>query len=90
MFHTEEEINPAVNHARKLFGMVGRYAEWKSDKRYWNVSIATREYGKLWYGDIVHTENLMADLNALSKVLNQKVYLLDDQYSFQNALLVSN
>lgn len=88
MFYTEEDIIPAVEMAQDLFGMVGNVAT--ESNTMMNVSIATREYGKVWYGDIdgkYDTPAIVEKLAELSKFLQQKVYILDDNFDFDNPVL---
>lgn len=75
MFWTYEDIQPAVESARKLFGPENQYV---SDTPYKNVSIMTREYGKLWFGDLESTKDIQERLEMLSVTINQKVYVTLD------------
>jgi hypothetical protein len=90
MFYTEEDIQPAVTLAVKLFGKAGNMSLEKNTL--YNVSIATREYGKLWYGDIdgsmADTDTLMSKFSELGRFVNQKIYILDDQFDFNKPILV--
>lgn len=90
MFYTEEDVQPAVTLAVKLFGKAGNMSLEKNTL--YNVSIATREYGKLWYGDIdgsmADTDTLMFKFSELGRFVNQKIYILDDQFDFNKPILV--
>lgn len=87
MFYTEEDVQPAVNEAVRLFGSVGNMSVEKNTM--FNVSLATKEFGKLWYGDITSdTDTLINSLNTLSKFTQQNIYVLDDNFDFDNPLLV--
>jgi hypothetical protein len=90
MFYTEEDVQPVVTLAEKLFGKVGNMSMEKNTL--YNVSIATREFGKLWYGDIsgnlTNTDVLVNSLTELSKFTQQKIYILDDQFDFNKPILV--
>ena len=90
MFYTEEDVQPVVTLAEKLFGKVGNMSMEKNTL--YNVSIATREFGKLWYGDIegsiADTDTLVSKFSELSRFVNQKIYILDDQFDFNKPILV--
>lgn len=89
MFYSEDDVQPAVNEAIKLFGPVGNMSMERNTM--YNVSIATKEFGKLWYGDIdgarFNTTAIANALAALSKLMQQKVYILDDSFDFDKPLL---
>lgn len=77
MFWQEEDIQPAVNAAVKMFGAQGTVEVGKNI--IYNASIFTREFGKLWYGDL-NTNGLFDKLTALSSAINKKVYVVDDNF----------
>jgi hypothetical protein len=80
MFYTEEDIQPAVQAASELFGSVGNMlAENRFVTR--NVIIGTREFGKLWYGDVEGTLDYVNELcEILGKRINQQVFVVNDQF----------
>jgi len=80
MFYTDEDVTPAVQVATELFGRVGNMLpEGKFATR--NVIIGTREFGKLWYGDVEGTVDYVNELcEILSKRINQQVLVVDDNF----------
>jgi len=88
MFYTEEDISPAVKEAVKLFGTVGNMSMEKDTL--FNISIATKTLGKLWYGDIsgeIGTTEIVNRLTVLSKFTQETIYILDDNFDFKNPKL---
>lgn len=84
MFYVEEDLTPVVNHATNLFGRNGARRFGKNVEA--GVSIATREFGKIWYGD-ADKNTLDVACTALSERLNQRVYLFyqDTEFNFESA-----
>lgn len=81
MFYTEEDVQPAVDIAAELFGHPGRLIDGHKVMR--NTSIATRQFGKLWYGDIDTTStDLEATCIALSQRIGQDVYVFSEDSNF--------
>ena len=80
MFWQAEDVQPAVNVAVKMFGPQGTMEFGKSV--IYNVSIFTKKFGKLWYGDL-DTNNLSNRLNSLSAAINMTVYVVDDNFDVQ-------
>jgi hypothetical protein len=78
MFWQAEDIQPAVNVAVKMFGPQGRMDVGK--KLIYNASIFTKEFGKLWYGDL-NTNGLADKLKTLSAAINMTVYVVDDSFN---------
>jgi hypothetical protein len=74
MFWTDEDIQPAVDLAVKLFGQHNLY-EQDNRNAHKNVSIMTREFGKIWFGDMELNEETKESMEKLSVTINQKVYL---------------
>ena len=68
MFYTAEDIQPAVQVATELFGSVGIMMEGKNVTK--NVLIGTREFGKIWYGDV---DGDIDFINGLCGVLSQRI-----------------
>jgi hypothetical protein len=66
MYYMEEDVQPAVNAAVDIFGTPGRILVEGDVLK--NISIATREFGKLWYGDIQRDR-----LDQFSKELSGKI-----------------
>lgn len=77
MFWQSEDVQPAVNVAVKMFGPQGNMETGKNVV--YNVSIFTREFGKLWYGDLI-TDGLADKLRMLSAAINMTVYVIDDNF----------
>lgn len=84
MFYTEEDISPAVNAATKLFGNAGTYLN--GNNILYNVSVATKDFGKIWYGDI-STEDLSTSCEALSNLIQKDVYVFTahNEYDYKTA-----
>jgi hypothetical protein len=80
MFWQAEDVQPAVNIAAKMFGQQGRMEVGRNV--IYNVSIFTREFGKLWYGDI-NTNGLAERLKTLSAAINMTVYVVDDNFDIR-------
>lgn len=83
MFWNEEDVQPAVNKAVELFGPVGRMAYGKNVRH--NMSVATKEFGKIWYGDIDMDDATFTErCKALSTEIKQTLYLfsLDNSYDY--------
>lgn len=77
MFWQAEDIQPAVNAAVKMFGPQGRMDTGKNV--FYNVSVFTREYGKLWYGDI-SKDGIGEKIKMLSATINMNVSLVDEHF----------
>jgi hypothetical protein len=86
MFHSTEDIQPAVDLAVKVCGTMGNMT--LSKHALYNVSVATREFGKLWYGDL-EKNDVVTIINTISAAINQKVYVLDEQFNFDSPILTS-
>jgi hypothetical protein len=84
MFYTEEDLAPAVSLASTVFGRSGTRLFGKDT--IFNVSVATKEFGKLWYGD-VDRHTLEIACTVLSEKLNQRVYLFyqDNDFNFTDS-----
>lgn len=80
MFYTEEDVTPVVRTATELFGPVGNMLETGRFVTQ-NVIIGTREFGKIWYGDVEGTIDYVNELcEILSKRINQQVMMVDDNF----------
>lgn len=77
MFWQAEDVQPAVNVAVKMFGPQGTMETGKTVL--YNANIFTREFGKLWYGDLI-TDGLADRLKMLSVAINMTVYVVDDNF----------
>ena len=79
MFYTVEDIQPAVDVAVELFGKNGTMLDGKHISK--NVLVGTREFGKLWYGDV---DGDMDFINSLCSVLSQRIgqtaMIVDDNF----------
>jgi len=79
MFYTIEDIQPVVDVAVELFGKNGTMLDGKNVSK--NVIVGTREFGKLWYGDV---DGDMDFINGLCSVLSQRigqtVMVVDDNF----------
>jgi hypothetical protein len=86
MFWQEEDIQPAVDVATQIFGPVGTMMT--NENAALNVSIATRELGKLWYGDVQRSE-LSAKASELNKKIGKAVYIFDvnNSFNYEEAVL---
>ena len=82
MFYVEEDVLPAVKTATELFGQVGNFAEGKNVAR--NVSIATRQFGKIWYGDVDATAaEIATKCKDIAQRINQTVYMFNSGNEFE-------
>lgn len=77
MFYTAEDVSPAVKVVADVFGKVGNMETGKNVL--YNVSIFSREYGKLWYGDLVN-EGISEKLTALSAKLSMSLSVVDEHF----------
>jgi hypothetical protein len=68
MFYSVDDIQPAVQVATELFGPVGSMMDGKNVTK--NVLIGTREFGKIWYGDV---EGDLEFITGLCSVLTQRI-----------------
>lgn len=77
MFWNEEDIQPAVDMATEMFGTVGNMSETKNTLK--NVFIFSKQYGKLWYGDIEDTtDNVRQKCSQIAQKLGIHVELVND------------
>lgn len=77
MFYTADDVSPAVKVVADVFGKVGNMETGKNVL--YNVSIFSREYGKLWYGDLVN-EGVSDKLTTLSTKLGMSLSVVDDNF----------
>ena len=80
MFYTEEDVEPVVQIATELFGPVGNMLnEGRFVTR--NVILGTKEFGRIWYGDVEGTVDYITELcEMFSKRINQQVSIVGDQF----------
>jgi hypothetical protein len=77
MFYTQEDVQPAVDAAVRIFGKNGSYV---FDGNVKNVVIATREFGKIWNGD-VDVNSVENKCTQLARQIGNTVYLLEGFYA---------
>ena len=77
MFWQAEDIQPAVKVVAEVFGKVGSMETGKNVL--YNVSIFSRQYGKLWYGDLVN-DGISEKLTSLSTKLGMSLSVIDDNF----------
>lgn len=80
MFFQEEDIQPVVQVATELFGPVGNMLP---SGRFitQNVIIGTREFGKVWYGDIEGTTDYITEMcEVMTKRIGQKVFIVTELF----------
>lgn len=82
MFYSEEDLTPAVNAAVETFGPMSNIIESKQSRR--NITIASKEFGKLWFGDT--DVDIEQGCKLLSKRINQVVYAFDNNAIFDYGL----
>lgn len=79
MFYTEEDVAPAVQVATELFGPVGNMIYGKNVTK--NVLIGTREFGKIWYGDVEGDVEFITGLcSVLSQRIGQTAMVVDETF----------
>lgn len=79
MFWTEEDIQPVVDATVTTFGTVGNMTTERG--AILNVVIFSKQYGKLWYGDIADTmENIVNNCNVIGQKFNILVEPLTNAY----------
>ena len=79
MFYTAEDVQPVVQVATELFGPVGNMVDGKNVTK--NVLIGTREFGKIWYGDVDGDIDFVNGLcSVLSQRIGQAAMVVDDTF----------
>jgi hypothetical protein len=71
MYWLAEDIRPAVKLSEKLFGPAQTYGDLTTQ----HYTIMTREFGKLWTGDLNFNDDVVRNLEMLSVTLNKTIYL---------------
>ncbi len=96
MFYSEEDVQPAVALATKIFGLPEQYYTWSDGPSMLNVVIMTRKFGKIWSGDLLLEKDagqasviLQKNLDILSDSIGQPVYLTDGDFDFTLAIAAS-
>ena len=77
MFWQAEDVQPAVKAVAEVFGKVGAMETGKNVL--YNVSIFSRQYGKLWYGDLIN-DGISEKLSTLSTKLGMSLSVVDDSF----------
>lgn len=72
MFWREEDIQPAVDTAEKIFGPNNQYLENPSHS---NACIFSDKFGIIWSGDIMFSEIFKDQMEMLSATINEKLKL---------------
>lgn len=86
MFYTEEDIQPHVNEVERVLGRVGTMDFGKNVL--YNVAIATKEFGKIWYGDLI-TFDLADKIKSLETSLNMKLFVISaDGLDFETEMSI--
>jgi len=79
MFYTEEDVQPIAQIAVEMFGPNGNMLEGKNISR--NVIIGTKEFGKIWYGDVDGDAQFVTDMCAtMSTRANIAVIQVDESF----------
>jgi len=79
MFYTTEDVEPIAKVAVEMFGPVGNMLEGKNVTK--NVLIGTREFGKIWYGDVDGDLQFVTDMcTAMSTRINMAVMHVDESF----------
>jgi hypothetical protein len=77
MFWQAEDVEPVVKAVTEVFGTVGNMEMGKNVL--YNASIFSRQYGKLWYGDLTN-DGISEKLAALSNKLGITLSVVDEQF----------
>lgn len=81
MFYDKDDVQPVVNIATEMFGVSGRMLYGKNVL--YNVTLATKEFGKIWYGDMdTIAMSPQTQCGVLSQRINQTVYMFDNSNTF--------
>jgi hypothetical protein len=83
MFYSEEEVLPSIRFAEQLLGPSGRI---DLDTFYANVCLATKKFGKIWYGDLCTSD--IPNLKTLRNFVGEDVYILfnDSPFILSNSI----
>lgn len=70
MFWTEEDIQPVVDAAVKMFGSQGMYYYYPSNVCM--LTVSSPKFGKIWHGEVEKTQQQATDMvKALSQATNE-------------------
>ena len=79
MFYIEEDVQPIAQIAVEMFGPNGNMLEGKNITK--NVIIGTKEFGKIWYGDVNGDTQYVTDMcSAMSTRVNMAVMQVDESF----------
>jgi hypothetical protein len=79
MFFKEEDIQPVVDVVTQTLGQQGIMMEGKSVTK--NVILGSREFGKMWYGDIDGNLEYINNICAvMSQRTSQKILVVSDTF----------
>jgi hypothetical protein len=77
MFYTEDDVQPVVDMTTDLFGTVGNMSTEKNVFK--NLVIFSKQYGKLWYGDIEdQMDSIHTKCNQIAQKFNINVEVLNN------------
>jgi hypothetical protein len=72
MFWTEEDIQPVVDAATKMFGSQGMYYYYPSNVCM--LTVSSPKFGKIWHGEVEKTQQQVAEMvAALSQATNERL-----------------
>lgn len=73
MFYTEEDIQPVVDAAIKVFGSQGQYHYYPSQIVNM-LTITSKKYGKIWYGEVEKSyAQIIENLDYLKKTTDEEL-----------------
>ena len=79
MFYTEEDVEPVAKVAVEMFGPNGNMLDGKNVTK--NVFIGTKEFGKIWYGDVDGDAQFVTDMcTAMSSRINMTVMQVNEVF----------
>jgi hypothetical protein len=79
MFYTEEDVEPVAKVAVEMFGPNGNMLDGKNVTK--NVFIGTKEFGKIWYGDVDGDAQFVTDMcTAMSTRINMTVIQVNEVF----------
>lgn len=86
MFYSEEDVTPTVQMAEQLLGQVGTI---DLDAEHPNTCLATKKFGKIWYGDL-SAANLV-NVKTLKAFVGEDIYMLfnGNTYNYELGVRVS-
>jgi ABC-type lipopolysaccharide export system ATPase subunit len=79
MFYTEEDVAPVARIAVEMFGPNGNMLDGKTVVQ--NVIIGTKEFGKIWYGDVEGGSEFVSDMcTAMSARVGMTVTQVEESF----------